>query len=85
VQTTHRLNVLLSNEDLTHAVDLEVIKQRSSIFSAESTESRKGFRNDLLERDQYCVFTGVDPLEAAGVHIIPFARGSEVCSIIGLV
>ena len=63
--------------DLSQAVDLEVIKQRSNVPS-ETTESRDDFRRDLLERDICCVWTGASDELGTGMHIIPFKRGSEV-------
>ncbi|KAF8523457.1 hypothetical protein BU17DRAFT_63749 [Hysterangium stoloniferum] len=58
------------------AVDLEVIKMRTSMPS-EPTQSRNEFRNNLLERDGFCVWTGGAPDIGAGLHIIPFSRGSK--------
>ena len=66
-------------EDLSHAVDIEVIKQRSNVPS-ETTESRNDFRDQLLIRDGFCVFTGSSDRFGSGLHIIPYRRGSEVCS-----
>ncbi|KAF7977086.1 hypothetical protein HWV62_4663 [Athelia sp. TMB] len=60
--------------DFRHAIDLEVIQERSSVPSGE-TGGDKTFRSDLLERDQYCVWTGASL--GAGTHIIPHARSSE--------
>ena len=71
----------LSNEDLVHAVDLEVIKLRTKV-SSESSQARDDFRTNLVERDICCVWTGVGPTFAAGLHIIPYKRGSEVRSTI---
>lgn len=61
---------------LAHAVDLEVIKQRSQVPS-ESTRTREDFCTKVLKRDGCCVWTGGD---GVGMHIIPYARGDEVCS-----
>ncbi|KAF8523451.1 hypothetical protein BU17DRAFT_63744 [Hysterangium stoloniferum] len=58
------------------AVDLEVIKMRTSVPS-EPTQSHNEFCTNLLERDGFCVWTGVAPKNGAGLHIIPFSRGSE--------
>lgn len=72
------------NEDLTHAVDLEVIKQRTNPPS-ETTTSRENFRTNLLARDACCVWTGSS--NGIGMHIIPYKRGSEVisyCSCAGM-
>ncbi|KAF7971956.1 hypothetical protein HWV62_19423 [Athelia sp. TMB] len=60
--------------DFRHAIDLGVF-QKNSIVSSGETECHKSFRSDLLERDQYCVWTGAS--SGAGTHIIPHARGSE--------
>jgi len=57
-------------------VDLEVIKARSNVPSA-MTDSRQNFRDELLERDACCVFTGGKPIQVIAMHIIPFRRGSE--------
>jgi hypothetical protein len=69
----------LFNEDLATAVDLEVIKQRTNVPS-ETEGTCDDFRARLLERDIYCVWTGVGSRFGAGMHIIPFKRGSDVCS-----
>jgi hypothetical protein len=61
---------------LAHAVDLEVIKQRSCVPS-ETTGTREDFRARLLQRDGCCVWTSVEGL---GMYIIPYRRGDEVCS-----
>jgi len=62
--------------DLTTAVDLEVIKERTRVPS-ETTENRENFRTKLLKRDVRCVFTGVSAEEGDGIHIIPYKRGTE--------
>ena len=62
---------------LAHAVDLEVIKQRSQL-SSESTGTHEDFRTRLIERDGRCVWTG---LKGIGMYIIPYERGNEAsCS-----
>jgi hypothetical protein len=64
---------------LAHAIDLEVIKQRSQV-SSETAGTRKDFRDfgaKVLERDGRCVWTG---LRGVGMYIIPYRRGDEVCS-----
>jgi hypothetical protein len=61
---------------LAHAVDVEVIKQRSQVPS-ETTATREEFRNKLFKRDGCCVWTGVR--KGVGMHIIPFSRGDEAC------
>ncbi|KAF8523455.1 hypothetical protein BU17DRAFT_63747 [Hysterangium stoloniferum] len=58
------------------AVDLAAIKMRTNVPS-ETTQSRNEFCNNLLERDVFCAWTGIDPDMATGLHIIPFNRGSE--------
>jgi hypothetical protein len=61
---------------LVHAVDLEVIKQRSQVPS-ETTRTREDFCTRILERDGCCVWTGLDGME---MHIISYRRGDEACS-----
>ncbi|KAG7442237.1 uncharacterized protein BT62DRAFT_955169 [Guyanagaster necrorhizus] len=61
---------------LSHAVDPEVIKQRTHTYSA-TTATRENFREKVLKRDGRCVWTGID--EGVGMHIIPYARGDEAC------
>ena len=61
---------------LAHAVDLEVIKQRSQV-SSETTGTHKDFRTRVLERDGCCVWTG---MYGIGMHIIPYERGDKACS-----
>ncbi|KAF9513975.1 hypothetical protein BS47DRAFT_1343641 [Hydnum rufescens UP504] len=63
-------------EDLSRAVDLEVIKYKSAVTSQTDT-TRDDFRTRLLERDGFCVFTGYTDRFTDAVHIIPFSRGSE--------
>ena len=70
----------LFNEDL-RAIDIEVIKARTNVPS-EPTQMSEEFRTHLLERDACCLWTGVEPEFGAGLHIIPYRRGPEVCSII---
>jgi len=41
------------------------------------SESTDGFRQDLLERDVCCVWTGADESFGVAMHIIPYQRGSE--------
>ena len=68
----------LSNDsDLTTAVDLEVIKERTRVPS-ETTQTREDFRKELLKRDVRCAFTGVSAEEGDGMHIIPYKWGTEV-------
>ncbi|KAH9959463.1 hypothetical protein BC827DRAFT_1134615 [Russula dissimulans] len=72
--------VVNATDPLARAIDLEVIKQRSTIISSESAHSgssstRNNFLKDLVERDGTCVFSGFPFVE--GVHIIPYARGDE--------
>ncbi|KAI0278646.1 hypothetical protein BGY98DRAFT_916858 [Russula aff. rugulosa BPL654] len=58
---------------LAHAVDLEVIKQRSQVPS-ETMGTLEDFSANLLERDGSCVWTGLDGI---GTYIIPHERGDE--------
>ena len=67
----------LSNEDLVHADDLEVIKDRTNVPS-ESTQTRDDFCTNLVERDVCCVWTGAGLAFEAGLHTIPYKPGSEV-------
>ena len=71
----------LFHKDLTHAVDLEVIKMKTQVPS-ETTGTREDFRTRLLARDHCCVWTGAERRFADASHIIPYKRGSEVCSSI---
>jgi hypothetical protein len=68
---------IVSDQDvLAHAVDLEVIKQRSQV-PTETTETHEDFRAKVLERDGCCVWTS---MQGVGMHIIPYSRGDEACS-----
>ena len=60
-------------------VDIEVIKAQTT---TPSTGTPSVFRDQLLQRDICCIFTGFEPRYGDGIHIIPFKRGSEVCSYI---
>lgn len=60
---------------LAHAVDVEVINQRS-VSSSETTTAPQDFQSKLLERDGCCIWTGPPGI---GMHIIPFWRGTEAC------
>ena len=71
----------LPDEDLTHAIDLEVIKERTHVAS-ETTRTREDFGQRLLQRDPRCVWTGISSRLGVGIHIIPHRRGSEVRSTI---
>ncbi|KAF9505532.1 hypothetical protein BS47DRAFT_1400322 [Hydnum rufescens UP504] len=63
--------------DLDGLVDLEVIKIKSAVPS-EITTSRNDFRENILERDPLCVFSGApEDFLSSSPHIIPYARGSE--------
>lgn len=67
---------IVSDQDvLAHAVDLEVIKQRSQV-PTETTETHEDFRAKVLERDGCCVWTS---MQGVGMHIIPYSRGDEAC------
>jgi hypothetical protein len=62
---------------LLHAVDIEVIKQRTHVPS-ETAGTREDLRRKLAERDgEDCVWTGLSP--GVGMHIIPHSRGDEAC------
>jgi len=67
----------LSYEGLAHAVDLEVIKQRTNV-SSEDVNIHSDFHAQLLQRDICCVWTGAAPEVGSAMHIIPFQQGSEV-------
>ncbi|KIJ57378.1 hypothetical protein M422DRAFT_238971 [Sphaerobolus stellatus SS14] len=57
------------------AVDVAVIKLRSSLPPSASSNTRIGWRDAVAERDGTCIFTSRETFEAA--HIIPFVRGDE--------
>lgn len=63
---------------LAHAVDLEVIKEKTQVLSETGTESSDFFSSDLPRRDGVCVFSG---LPGVGMYIIPYQRGDEVHSL----
>jgi len=72
--------VVEATDPLARAIDLEVIKLRSTILSSESahsgsTSTRNNFRDALIERDGACVFSHSSFV--TGIHIIPYARGDE--------
>lgn len=73
----------LFDQDLSHAVDLEVIEQRTNVPS-ETTNTRVHFRDELLKRDICCVWTGIEAEYSVGMHIIPFKRGSDVRSTVDM-
>lgn len=73
-QAIYQYNVI--GDCLAHAVDLEVIHQRSEI-SSETTPRREVFVANILRRDGNCMFSGM-PGDA--MHIIPHRRGDEVYS-----
>ena len=84
-QGVYHYSVSGPNVLLAHAVDLEVIKQRSHGPSeSTSIESREEFRTRILARDGFCVWTGFEMPVA--MHIIPHRRGDEVCmfTVLGL-
>lgn len=61
---------------LAHAVDLEVIKEKTQVLS-ETTGSSDFFSSDLPLRDGSCVLSG---LPGAGMYIIPYRRDDEARS-----
>jgi hypothetical protein len=65
------------NEDPVRAVDLEVIRARTSVQS-ETSHSRDGFKPKLLARDICCPWTGTRSELGDAIHIVPFRRGPEV-------
>jgi len=73
------MNVRFSSIVDMAVVDIEVIKARTTVPS-ETTETDQGFRTQLIDRDVCCVFTGLEARVGEGLHVIPFRRGSEVCS-----
>jgi hypothetical protein len=50
--------------------------------SSGSTDLCENFRAQLLERDVCCIWTGGTEVIVDAIHIIPFQRGSEVCSLL---
>jgi len=77
--TIHIIHV----DPLARAIDLEVIKQRSTVLPSESahsgsTSTRNNLREDLVKRDGACVFSHL--LMNQGVHIIPYDCRDEVNS-----
>jgi len=62
-------------------VDLEVIQRRSQTYSG-NTRIRGKFTKNLLLRDTFCIFTDATIEFCHGIHIIPFARGSEWLNLI---
>ena len=46
---------------------------------SETDRTREYFRTRLLERDIHCVWTGIGSEYGAGMHVIPFKRGTDVC------
>ena len=45
---------------------------------ADTTESRAGFRDKLIERDRTCIVSNAPPRFCEGSHYYPHAKGSEV-------
>lgn len=63
-----------TSADLSHAVDLEVIKLRSNVPT--QTGARVNFHEELARRDgKHCVWTGWPP--GVGMHLIPWSKGDE--------
>lgn len=80
-QGVYQYNFPDDQDVLAHAVDLEVVKQRTHVPS-ETTRTHEDFRTKLLERDSCCVWTGFS--KATGMHIILHRRGDhdKACSMI---
>jgi hypothetical protein len=74
----------LSNEYLRQAVDLEVIKERSNVpcLRKPRISTRNKFHTNLFNRDVLCVFARSNEGTGTGMHIIPYKRGSGMCSTI---
>lgn len=47
---------------------------RSSQYT---TESRLGFRNDIIARDEECVISGLPAMYCDAIHLIPHSKGSQ--------
>ncbi|KAI0266140.1 hypothetical protein BC834DRAFT_875637 [Gloeopeniophorella convolvens] len=62
-----------------HSIDMEAIKVRSP-FNGTPTSTRNRFKEDLIERDFHCIFTGFP--HAKGTHMIPFVKQDEWIQII---
>ena len=71
--------VVDGEDTLADAIDPEVVKTRSKIPSASTNSRTNDFQEDILEQDGCCMWTGSSARNA--IHIIPFARGSEVSSV----
>ncbi|KAF5384121.1 hypothetical protein D9615_003273 [Tricholomella constricta] len=61
-------------------LDVKCIDYRTS--DANTTESRRGFRENLQVRDGSCIVTNVPARGCEGAHLIPHSKGSEASSYI---
>jgi hypothetical protein len=53
--------------------------KKNTNVPSESTFTRNEFHGALTERDVCCIFTGYPEDMCHGMHIVPHARGDEVC------
>jgi len=79
--TLHLSYVTAENQQLC-VVDYHVHDDRITVTSTAHTECSSAFRQNIVNRDQFCVLTGgrADFCDAA--HIIPMKKGSAVRSFL---
>ena len=79
--TLHLSYVTAENQQLSF-VDYHVHDDRITVTSTAHTECSSAFRQNIVNRDQFCVLTGgrADFCDAA--HIIPMKKGSAVRSFL---
>ncbi|KAI0266161.1 hypothetical protein BC834DRAFT_843212 [Gloeopeniophorella convolvens] len=58
------------------AIGMDAIKEQSSVRGT-PTSTQERFKEELLERDVCCIFTGARASGVEGAHIIPFIKQDE--------
>ena len=65
-----------ANKDLTHTIDLEVIRERTHA-ALETMRTWEDFCQKLLQCDPCCVLIGVSSEYGAEMHIIPHRQALQ--------
>ncbi|TFK51752.1 hypothetical protein OE88DRAFT_1658353 [Heliocybe sulcata] len=66
-------------ENMAGAAPANVDVSKKKTESITQTSRRENLRRMVEPRDGRCIFTGAPPEFCDAIHIIPFARGQDVC------
>ena len=76
IETCHS-SLVIDND--SRLLDPNLMDDRTS-YTSDVTSRRVHFRDDVVNRDRRCVVTGTGPTQCEACHIIPHAKGDQVCS-----